>query len=164
MVTVHNYFTYLRSCRELPQEDFCSTLLTFEHFAPGTLWISANPYDLNDEIRQINELMEFTTCGELLNALNCVVRYPACSNDTEKLIPICQSQCLLMDVQIKQCLIDLEDNLSGSEFPLVKNLLSSIECDETETYYNFPLRYVETNSTNCIMLSKLRKLICIDVQ
>ena len=130
-----------------------------DHFAPGTLWISANHNDLNDEIRQINELMEFTTCGELLNTLNCVVRYPACSTDTEKLIPICQSQCLLIDVQIKQCLINLEDNFPGSDFPLVKNLLRSIECDEAGTYYNFPFQYIEANSSNCLMLSKLCKLL-----
>ena len=147
--------TYLYSCKELPEEDFCFTLLPSNHFAPGTSEISANPSDLNDEISQINELMEFTTCGELLNTLNCLVKYPACSADTKKLIPICDTQCLLIDVQIKQCLINLEDKFPGSDFPLVKNLLRSIECDEAETYYNFPFQYIEANSTNCLMLSKL---------
>ena len=142
------------SCKELPQEQFCSSQLTDHvHYAPGTLWTSADPNDLNDEIRQINELIEFALCGELLNKLNCIVRYPSCSNETEKLIPICESQCLQIDVQIKQCLILLEDNFPRLNFPLVNSLLSSIECDEPETYYYFPLKHIETNSTNCLMLS-----------
>ena len=155
--------THFCSCKELPEEDFCLTLLASDHFAPSTSEISANPSDLNDEISQINELMEFTTCGELLNTLNCLVKYPACSTDTEKLIPICDTQCLQIDVQIKQCLINLEDKIPGSDFLLVKNLLRSIECDEAETYYNFPFQYIETNSTNCLMLSKLY-CVCIYVR
>ena len=147
-------YAYL-SCRELPQEQFCSTLLTNDHYAPGASWIGANPDDLNDEISQINELMEFAVCGELLSTLNCMVRYPVCDTNTEMLIPICEPQCLLIDAQIKQCSFNLENNFPGSEFPLVKNLFNSIECDEPDTYYNFPLLYIETNSTKCLTISKL---------
>ena len=145
----------ISNCKELPQEDFCSTMVSSTQYATGTLEISANHNDLNDEIRQINELMEFTTCGELLNTLNCVVRYPACSTDTENIISICRSQCLLIDVQIKQCLLHLQNsNLLTSDFPLVESLLNSVECEEPQTYYNFWRQYIENNSSNCVMLSK----------
>ena len=125
------------------------------HYATGTLRINANPNDLDNEISLINELMEFSRCGELLNTLNCVIRYPACSADTENLIPICDTQCLLIDVLIKQCLLDLQNsNLPLSDFPLVDSLLSSVECEESQTYYDFWRRYVDNNSSNCILLSK----------
>lgn len=143
------------SCIKLPKQDYCSTLLTNHHYAPGTLWISSNHSDLNDEIRQINELTDFTRCGELLNTLNCVIRHPACSANTKKLVSICHSQQLTINFQIKLCLLHLEDSgVHSSDFPLVKNLLNSVDCVDPETYYNFPLQYVETNSTNCLMLSK----------
>ena len=148
-------YNYISNCKELPTEDVCSTVVTTTQYAIGTPEITVNPDDLNDEIRQINELIEFALCGELLNTLNCVVRYPACSVNTEKLIPICESQCLQIDVQIKQCLLNLqESNLPPSEFPLVHNLLNSIDCLEPNTYYNFGRRYIENNLTDCINLSK----------
>ena len=141
------------NCKEL-NEDFCSTVITSTHYATGTLEINADHNDLNNEIRQINELMEFAYCGDLLNTLNCVVRYPACSHETENIIPICQSQCLEIDVKIKQCLLDFQkNNLTSTDFPLVEGFLSSVECKDPSTYYNFWRRYIEENSTNCAMLS-----------
>ena len=85
--------------------------------------------------------------------LNCVIKYPACSADTQKLIPICQSQCPLIDIHIAKCSLDL----LNSDFPLVKKLLNLFECDDPDTYYNFPPRYIdsEANLTECLMLSKL---------
>ena len=144
----------ISNCKELPQDDFCYTMVSSTHYAIGTLEINANPSDLNDEISQINELMEFTTCGELLNTLNCVIRYPACSTDTENIIPICDTQCLQIDVHIKQCLLDLQNsNLFISNFPLVESLLTSVECEEPQTYYDFWRQYVDSNSSNCVLLS-----------
>lgn len=145
---------YIRSCAETPQ-DFCSTVhvLPNTHYAPGTLRINADADELKDEIRRIRNLADFSTCIELINELNCVIRYPACSANMKKLIPLCKSQCLSIDYQIAQCLIYLEDNMLISDFPLVVNLLTSVECDEPETYYNFPLDYIENNSTECLMLS-----------
>lgn len=134
-------------------------MLTNTHYAPGTynsnvLGINASLDDLNDEIRRLNELPEFIVCGELATVLNCVVKYPACSTNMEKLIPICPSQCTLIDFQIAHCLLVL-DNLN---FLLVKRILNSFHCDNPQTYYNFPRQYFidEANLTDCSILSKLQ--------
>ena len=150
--------SYPCSCNKLPQQDYCSTVLTYNHYAPGTMWISNDPHDLNHEIQQINELAEFSMCGELLNILNCVIGYPACSTNTHKLTPLCQSQCTVINLQIRQCILCMVMNTNSSDFRMVKNLLSSFQCGDAETYYNFPSQYVEDNSSDCITLSKPLKV------
>lgn len=136
---------------EAPQ-DFCSTVLPSTYYAPGTLVIGTNPDDLKEEIRKIRDSSEFTMCTELINMLYCIIKYPACNANKPKLIPICYSQCPLIDIQIAQCLLDLR----SSDFPLVKELLMVFECDDPQTYINFPSQHVETNQTECLMLSKLQ--------
>ena len=136
------------------QQDFCSTILPIAYYAPGTLGINADPDELKDEIRRIRNLPDFTACIELINALDCVIKYPSCSANMNKIVPICQSQCRSIDYQIIECLIHLENNMLISEFQLVHNLLETVECEEPETYYNFPVEYIKINSTDCLMLSK----------
>ena len=156
------YIIYICSCAKFPPEDFCSTVLSNStHYAPGTLGINVNLDELKDEVKRIRNLPEFTTCIELINTLDCIIRYPACNANKEKLIPICQSQCLLIDVQIPQCLLHLENNLLMTDFPLVKELLRSVECDQPESYYNFPSHYIETNSTDCLMISKFKLIVIL---
>ena len=146
---------YACSCKETPQE-FCSTILpNNDHYAPGTSGIDADPNELEDEIRRIEDLQDFTTCIELIDALYCTIKHPACSANLKKVSPICQSQCLSIDYQTVQCLIYLEDNNLITDFPLVVDLLRTVECDEPDTYYNFPSDYIDNNSTDCLMLSKL---------
>ena len=145
------------SCEEKPQ-DSCSTILSNTHYAPGTLGIDANPVELSDEISRIKNSSDLTICIELIDILSCVTRYPACSDNMKTIIPICESQCLIIDFQIAQCLIHLEDNMLNQEFPLVRTLLGSVECDEPETYYNFPTHYFETNSSECLMLGMYKLL------
>ena len=145
---------YICSCVESPQ-DFCSTSLSNTHYAPGTLGINVNPDDLKDEIKKIRNLQEFVTCIELINILDCIIRYPACNSSSQKLIPICQSQCLLIEAQMPQCLLHLENNLLMSDFPMVEELLRSVDCDNPESYYNFPSYHIETNSTDCLMIGEL---------
>jgi len=134
-------------------------VLTNTHYAPGTydpkiLGNNASLDDLNNEIRRLNELPEFTMCGELTSVLNCVIKYPACSADMEKLIPICPSQCALIDFQKAKCLLVLSD----LDFSLVKGVLQSFKCVDPQTYYNFPQQYVdEANMTDCLTLSKLQE-------
>lgn len=142
------------SCIKSPPEDFCFTALSSTYYAPGTLGINVNLDDLTDEVKRIRNLPEFTVCLELINTLDCIIRYPACNANTQKLIPICQSQCLLIDAQIPQCLLYLENNFLMTDFPSVEELLRSVECDDPESYYNFPSHYIETNSTDCLMISK----------
>ena len=132
--------------------------LNITHYAPGKLAIDINPDELQDEIMRIGNLQDFTTCIELIDAINCVIRYPACSANLKKVSPVCQSQCLSIDYQIVQCLVHLEDNMLISDFPLVVGLLRTVECDEPETYYNFPSDYIDNNSTGCLMLSTYCKL------
>ena len=143
---------YICSCAEIPQNDSCSNVLAHTHYAPGTLAINVDPDDLDDEIRQINELPDFDNCAELINKLNCMITYPACSVNREQLIPLCPSQCPQLSVQIAQCSLDLL-NVYNSDFQLVQKLLNSFECDDPQTYYNFPSQYIENNSTNCLMIS-----------
>ena len=95
----------------------------------------------------------FEVCEEIFEALHCVVSYPACNASTNKLIPICQSQCLSIDIHITQCSL----NLLNSNFPLLRNILNTIDCDAPETYYPFPSQYIDTTSSDCIMLT-IRKL------
>ena len=82
-----------------------------------------------------------------------MISYPACNASTNKLIPICPSQCLSIDIHITQCSLDL----LNFNFPLLKDILNTIDCDEPETYHPFPSQYIDTTSTDCVMLS-LRKL------
>ena len=150
------------SCKEVTQDlEICSTVLTNTHYAPSTynpdiLGINASLNDLNGEIKRLNELpaAEFVLCGELVTVLNCVIKYPACNANMEKLIPICPSQCTLIDFQIAHCLLVLDD----LDFLLVKRILNSFHCNNPQTYYNFPRQYFidETNFTNCLMISKLQ--------
>ena len=80
-----------------------------------------------------------------------MTNYPACNPSTKKLIPVCESQCLLVDLEKAQCSVDLLQ----SNFPLLQNVINSFKCDDPRAYYNFPSQYMETNSTECFMLSKL---------
>lgn len=143
-------FLHYYSCIDLPQQDFCSAVLTTTHYAPSTLWINSN--DLDDEMRQINELPELTMCKEFLSIFNCTIRYPACNANKTKVVPICESQCPLIDLLKAQCVLELNEY---SDFLLVKELLSSFKCDDPRTYYNFHRNYIESNSTDCLILSKL---------
>ena len=152
---IHKCSVYLYSCEETPQ-DFCSSMFPNNtHYAPGTLGIDVNLDKLQDEISRMSNLQDFTMCIELIDALNCLIKYPACSVNMKKVSPICQSQCLTVYYQTAQCLIYLEDNMRILDFPLVVDLLRTVECDEPDTYYNFPSDYIDNNSTDCLMLSKL---------
>ena len=95
---------------------------------------------------------EFTMCGEFLNTLTCIYSYPACNASIQRLIPICEKQCPLIEVLAAQCLLIFLD----TEFVMVKQLLDTFECKDLGTYYNFHREYfnTETNSTDCVMLSK----------
>ena len=142
------------SCEERSQGS-CSDILSNTRHAPGTSGIIANPVELRDEINRIETSSDATTCVQLIEILSCITTYPACSNNMKTIIPICQSQCLKIDLQIAQCLVYLDNNMLNQKFPLIRTLLVSVECDKPGTYYNFPSYYFETNSSECLLLSKL---------
>ena len=144
---------YYQSCTEVPLiSNQCSTVLSHIHYAPVTD-IGNFSNDLIDEIRRINELPVFEVCKEIFGALHCAVKYPACNPSTNKLIPIiCPSQCQAIDIHITQCSLDL----LKSNFPLLKDILNTIDCDKPETYHPLPSQYIDTNSTKCLNLSKLK--------
>lgn len=139
-------------CEEVPFEPLCAAVLTNTHYAPGVPLITENLNDLNNELRRISQFPELAVCIELINELNCIVRYPTCNNNMEKLIPICQSQCPMINHQITQCSIDL---ISHGDSPVLAELLSRFQCENPENYYSFPIQYIETNSDDCLMISKL---------
>ena len=149
-LTVCDAYLCICSCQELPQEDFCSTVLSSTIYAPSTLWI--NPNDLDDEIRQLNKLPDSAPCRNFLTVFNCTIRYPACNANATKVAPICTTQCALVDLQKSQCALVLD---KYPELQVVKELVNTFACKEPVTYYNFHRDYIETtNSSDCVMLSK----------
>ena len=125
-------------------------MLEYNVYAPSTLWI--NPNDLDDEIRQLNKLPGSTACREFLTVFNCTIRHPPCDANGTKVVPICPSDCPLIDFRRSQCALVLNEY---SGFELLKELLNSFNCDQPRTYYNFHRRYFETdNSSDCVTLSK----------
>lgn len=137
-------------CEVVPSQ--CDTVLAYTHYAPGIgLIISNSLSDLNEEISMIKQMTEYAMCGELLILLSCIITFPACSASIERLIPICESQCLIIADQITQCRM----NISKENFPTAFILFDDFNCENPMTYYNFPEQYIETNPDNCLMISKL---------
>ena len=140
-------------CEEISEQS-CSTDVTNTHYAPGYSILINNSYaDLIAEINRIqrDQIPGAGGCSQLLDALSCVIRWPACNTDFEQLIPICETQCPTINRQIMQCLM----NLPSADFPLVTSVFSEFECTSPESYYNFPSQYIEEFSINCLMISKL---------
>ena len=140
---------YHCSCKEVPQEDPCSTVLKYTVYAPSTLWINSS--NLDDEISQLNKLPGSVTCREFLTVFNCTIRFPACNANETKVVPICPSDCPLIDLRRSQCVLVLNEY---SDFQILKEFLNSFNCDDSRTYYNFHRSYVETNLSDCVTLSK----------
>lgn len=155
---MYTYFILThQSCTEVPLiPNNCSTILSNKRYAPATR-IGNLSNDLKNEIRHISKLPVFKECQEIFSALDCaVIKYPACNPSTNKLIPICRSQCLSIDIHITQCSL----SLLNSNFTLLKDILDTVDCDVPGTYYPFSSQYIDTTSTDCVMLN-LRKLIII---
>ena len=137
---------------EVPVE--CAAVLSSTTlFAPGTPVITEGPDAVLAEIGRINESPGLAMCGELINTLYCIIRYPPCG-DTGLLRPICASSaastCNMINDQILQCWNSLS---SVGSYPITTEFLSSgLMCEQSETFYGFPPRYISPNN-DCISKS-----------
>ena len=98
----------------------------------------------------------------------CALNFPACNPITGRVLPICEDQCILVDEIIRQC--STEFFRHNPEFPTVNRFLNTFVCDRPETYYNFPLQYIETTNPNdcsligwCIHACMYIYMLCIRI-
>ena len=68
--------------------------------------------------------------------------FPACNPITGRILPICSNRCGVVNFVIGECSLEFFRN--DPEFPNVNRLLDIFVCDQPESYYNFPLQYIET--------------------
>ena len=144
-------FILLLRCVETPAE--CADVVGSTHYTPGAPFIDDNPIEVMNEITRISQIPGMETCAELISMLNCIFTYPVCDADMARLRPICESQCEEITNQLTQCLMSLPEG----EFPLVTdNIFSEVTCDDPESYYNFPARYIldSTNNAECLRIGK----------
>ena len=76
----------------------------------------------------------------------CVFSFPACNPATGRILPICSNRCGVVDIVIGRCSLEFFRN--DPEFPAINQFLDTFVCNEPETYYNFPLQYIETMDPN----------------
>ena len=141
----------LSRCEATPIE--CAVAMRSTHYTPGAPFIDHNPIEVMNEIMRIRQMPGMAMCAELFNMLNCILTYPVCDATVSRLRPICESQCEEITNQLTQCLMSLPEG----EFPLVTdNIFSEVTCDDPESYYNFPARYIldSTNNAECLRIGK----------
>ena len=143
------YILLLR-CVETPTD--CADAVRSTHYPPGASFIDDNPIEIINEITRISQIPGMAMCAELINMLDCILTYPVCDADMERLRPICESQCEMMTNQLTQCLMSLPEG----EFPLVTDIFSEVTCDDPESYYNFPSQYIldSTDNDECLRIGK----------
>ena len=150
----------LSRCEATPIQ--CADVVGSTHYTPGAPFIDDNPNDTIDEIMRISQMPGMAMCAELINMLNCILTYPVCDATVTRLRPICESQCEMITNQTTQCLMSLPEG----EFPLVTDkIFSEVTCDDPESYYNFPARYIldSTNNVECLRIGKFQHFSCVYV-
>ena len=149
----------LSRCEATPIE--CADAVRSTNYTPGAPFIDDNPIEVMNEIMKISQIPGMAMCAELINMLNCILTYPVCDATVTRLRPICESQCEMITNQLTQCLMSLPEG----EFPLVTdNIFSEVICDDPESYYNYPARYIldPTNNAECLRIGKfLTFFLCI---
>ena len=85
-------------------------------------------------------------CRAFISIVICVFGFPACNPTTGRILPICRNRCPIVDLIVAQC--SEEFFIDNPEFPAVNRLLDTFVCREPQSYYNFPIQYIETDDPN----------------
>ena len=92
----------------------------------------------------INEFEPFDRCRTIVTEVICVYRYPACSNITGRLLPICTYICQGIESVIVDC------SLESFGYPTVSQIVNSFDCLDPQTYFtDFPDDYIEDDPSEC---------------
>ena len=75
-------------------------------------------------------------------------RFPACNETRGTILPICRDICGLVDGIVNQC-TEEQFFRNNPDFPAVNQLLDTFVCSEPQSYYNFPIQYIETDPNIC---------------
>ena len=123
--------------------------LGYSHYAPSTFEDADALFDeIENLIRQLDDL---NLCRAFFSTVICVFSFPACNPITGRILPICSNRCGVVNFVIGECSLEFFRN--DPEFPNVNRLLDTFVCDEPESYYNFPLQYIETmDPSDCISI------------
>ena len=96
----------------------------------------------------IHQLDPLDTCRIFISTLICVFKYPACNDTTGKVLPICPGICTIVDDIVNLC-TESQFFRRNPDFPAVNDFLDTFVCLEPQSYYNFPVQYIETNPNDC---------------
>ena len=146
---------YICRCIEVPKEETCRPQIQNSFYAPGTFDSTGQLFSEFQEI--ISQLNTLDLCRAFLSAVICVFRFPACNETRGTILPICRDICHIVDSIIEQCASG-QNFRHNPRFPAVNTLLDTFVCLQPETYYNFPVQYIETDPDICSGFSKYIKL------
>ena len=115
---------------------------------------------MSSEFREIiRRLDPLDTCRAFISTIVCVFRFPACDETRGTIVPICRSDCSIVDLIVELC-TSQQFFRNNPEFPAVNRFFDTFECLEPQSYYNFPAQYIETDPNIC---SGIRKYTIDDV-
>ena len=83
-------------------------------------------------------------CRGFFTTLLCVLSFPACDLDTQKLLPICPSACPSIDNLIATCL-PLADLAT---IPTLASIFQSYNCSDPSSYFMLPDEFYNTELCN----------------
>ena len=133
------------SCIEIPSDETCLPLLENSFYAPGAFDSTGQIFsEFEQIIRQLNPL---DPCRAFISTVLCVSRFPTCNETRGTILPICRNICDFVDLVINQCTLQFFRN--NPEFPAMNRLLDTFDCHEAQSYYNFPIQYIETDPNYC---------------
>ena len=134
------------SCTEIPSVETCLPQLQSSFYAPGTFDSTGQVFSEFQEI--IRRLDPLDICRAFISTVICVFRFPACNETRGTILPICRDICGLVDGIVNQC-TEEQFFRNNPDFPAVNQLLDTFVCSEPQSYYNFPIQYIETDPNIC---------------
>ena len=142
-------------CIEISDET-CQSQILYPTYAPAAI-VYTN--ELSVEIETITRLLDpLNPCRGFSTYMMCTYRFPACNATTGKVIPLCLEACPDINSVIELCTREFFYN--NPDYPFINQLLNSFSC-ESQSYLNFPLQYIETDSIECVDFSKY---VCTNTQ
>ena len=95
--------------------------------------------------RLFDQVDPLSSCVAFLNIVICAFGLPACNPRTGKILPICPSNCSAVVSNLAACTERFRNN---PEFSVLNGFLDMFVCSEPQTYFMFPVQYLETSDPN----------------
>ena len=137
------YFTSIYNacrCLPIPQDNTCFSQLSHTYFVPEIFDMSET---IQREFRRILSPLPATDpCRGFFTSLSCVISFPACNEDTNKLLPICPNACPFIDALIATCL-PLADLTT---IPTLSAIFQAYNCTDPASYFMLPDQFYSTET------------------